>query len=671
MAACCIDGPGDCGAPASTPGAWLRLGIACVLAGQLMVFGLAMNISPPEGAARHVIHACLAAGAIAVFLLAGRPIAVRSWQALRAGRATTEQLFLLGITGAFAVSARASWTGQGAVYYEVVAVLVAIHTLGNLLIARRRRDAAADAQGLRAEFGEATRVGADGRLDRVPVAVLKPGDRVWIAAGAGIPVDGRVLEGRAFVRETPLTGEPFAVVRAEGERVLAGSWAEDAGLLVEAEAVLGARRLDEVLRLVDGARGRASAWQRLADRATGFFLPFVVLVAAGTLAGWWMAAGPDRAVYNALAVIVVACPCALGLATPLGVWAAMDALAWRGIAVTCGSFIERCARARTVVFDKTGTLSTGRLELAETVAAAGQTPAELAALGAAVEKSFAHPVAAAFAPWTGGGAAREVRTIPGVGVEGKVAVAGKERHVRVGNSRLSAEAGGEEGRALVARASAPGPARDLFIEVDKCLAGMFRLREEFHPAAAELPARLAAAGLDVEVLSGDPEAGRLAMRPARVTGGLSARAKADRIAAREAAGERVLFVGDGVNDAAAMGAASASVAVGGGAALAEASAQALIRPGALGALPEAIEVCRGVERVLRGNLVFALVYNTCGMGLAASGHLHPVAASLLMLAASATVTIRALGWSPRFRETLDAGGRPAPAPIPVSSAAPA
>ena len=612
--------------------AWLRIGIGAAVAAQAMVFSLAINLTPAEGAAYWLVHGGLLASALGVLVFLGRDLLGGAVDALRARRVTIDLLFLLTLSGALVGSVLGTLTGSGSVYYEVVAVLVVVHTLGRLAGARSRAAAlrAADAEAEKHE--RCVVIEADGREETRPVAGLRGGERVAVAAGGAICVDGVVAEGRAYVEEAALTGEWRPVPRGPGDRVWAGTRALDGRLVVVAEA--GPRRLDGVLRAVAEARLAPSRFQARADRLMTWWLPVVAGVSAATFIGWW--AGADapwsRALFNAMAVLLVACPCAMGLATPVAVWGGLARLARLGIVARSADFLEALAEVDLVCFDKTGTLST------EALVVCGWTfeptwaarAAELRAAVAAIERGVDHPVARALVAEGGVGGlavAVERRFEPGAGVEGVVEAAGR---VRVGERTFAA--GGAEG---------PEDGKTVWVAVDGVPAARVHLQETWRDGLADTVAGLRGLGLELEVLTGDAQA------PAEVAGvtvraGLTPEEKRSRVAALVAGGRRVLFAGDGVNDAAAMGVATGALALRGGSALARAAAMAVCAGDDLRSLPEAMRVARQVAAGLRANLRFAAGYNLAGMALAAAGWLHPVVAALLMVGSSVWVGARAV-----------------------------
>jgi len=658
MQACCTDLSMECH-PGTDSGrgqalAWTRLGLAALIAGQAMTFDLASNLEGMEGLEKTVLHSILAGSAVVVFLLVGLPLLSESWRQLRRGRIVLEQFFLIGIAGAFAASVHSSLTGIGSVYYEVVTILLAIYTLGNLLASNRRRAALQSADLLRSEHERCFRLSPDGKSEEVPVASVRKGDRVLVNAGAAVSVDGRILQGEAFVSETALTGEPFPVVRRGGDPVLAGSRVLDQRLIVEATADGCDRKLDRLLQSVEQARNLPSMIQREADRLVAWFLPAVLMISVLTFMGWTWYSGWVNGLFNALAVLVVACPCAMGLATPIGLWNALGAFARRGLVARSGSLIENLARVDTVVFDKTGTLSEDALLLVDLTCAPGFDREEVRRWISALQAGSTHPIARAFDTWVGENknAARvsDFKNVPGAGLEAVISDGdGSARVLRMGNKAILA-AGMDAAVLSSALQGREGSVQEIYLTVDDRLAAMAVLRETLRSSSRRAVEQLQAAGFVVEIMTGDKLERVQALGFVEARAGLLPEEKARLIAEMEQRGQRVLFVGDGVNDSAAMANATASLAMGSGADLAREVAAGQLFGNDLEVVPWACRTARSVLRGIRQNLYFAACYNGVGMLLAVSGVLHPVVASILMLVSSVTVTWRAL----RFGEKLQA-----------------
>lgn len=617
-------------------GAWLRIGIGGAVAAQAMVFSLAVNLTPAQGVAYWLVHGGLGASAFAVLIFLGRDLVGQAWAAVRERRVTIDLLFLVTLAGALAGSLVSTLTGTGSIYYEVVAVLVVVHTLGKMLGARSRVSALRAVAETAERYDRALVLAADGRLESKEVATLSGGEKVVVPPGGVICVDGEILEGNSYVEEAAMTGEWRPVARGPGECVWAGTQALDGRLVIAVRAGGGGRRLDAVLAAVKAARLAPSRLQEQADRLIRWFLPVVVGVSVLTFSGWCGAGTWERALFNSMAVLLVACPCAMGLATPVAVWGGLAHLARFGMVARSGDFLDTLARVDTVCFDKTGTLSDAALVVEawefEADWQSEDRRAWLRSAVAAAECGLAHPVARALSAEGAKGPlpSLETRVTAGRGVEARWVEQGIGHVLRVG----------EPDWVLAGSLCPAGAGKKIFVSVDGNYAAKVTLGERWRIGVVETFKQLRSMGIEVEVLTGDAHPPEGLGVPVR--GGLSPAQKQARVEALGREGRTVLFVGDGLNDAAAMGAAAAALAVRSGSELARSAAMATCAGDDLRMLPEAFAVARGVVSGVRGNLRFAAGYNLAGMALAATGWLHPVAAALLMVGSSTAVAVRAL-----------------------------
>jgi len=618
--------------------AWLRIGVGLAVAGQAMVFSLAVNLTPPEGFPYWILHGGLMISAFAVLVFLGGDLIGSALAALRGGRISIDLLFLVTLGGALAGSLTATITRTGSVYYEVVAILVVVHTAGKMLGARSRLAALRAVDSTRERFDRCQVRGADGRIEERVVSELGAGALVVVAPGGAIAVDGEIVTGRGYVQETSMTGEWRPVSRTIGDRVLAGTFSIDGSF--EIRAAGGLRRLDSVLAAVVEARLAPSELQRQADKLVSWFLPVVAAVSLGTFAFWIARAPWDRALFNAMAVLLVACPCAAGLATPVAVWSGMARAAAIGLVARTGDLFDQLARCDVVCLDKTGTLSGEELSVREWRIEQGfQDRGDwLRSAVALVEEGLAHPVGAALRKKCNPLCDKlpgivERRIEPGLGVVAVVEDPDRRSvEIRIGEAKL----GGMAAEGL----GAGNRVVRVFVEGQPAAA--VELEEVWRDGLEDMLVTLPELGVSVEILTGDPAPPVGRFPGAIVRAGLSPADKLARVKALVAEGRRVVFVGDGLNDAAAMSAAGASIAMRGGADLARASATGVFAGGDLRFLPGAIAVARGTLRRIRTNLGFAAAYNGIGMALAASGHLHPVAAALLMVGSSAFVLANTL-----------------------------
>jgi heavy metal translocating P-type ATPase len=615
---------------------WLRIGAGAAVAAQAMVFSLAINLSEIEGWAYVVVHGILIASALGALAFLGGDLVRSAWDSVRERKISIDLLFLVTLLGAFTGSLVSTFTRTGSVYYEVVAILIVVHTCGKMLGARSRVAALRAVDDTREKFEWCDVVQTDGSVSRTKIEELVSGSRVRVAPGGAISVDGKIVSGRGYVQETSMTGEWRPVPRGSGDGVLAGTFSVDGSF--EIVTTGGTRRLDAILEAVSKARLAPSRLQQQADRLMAWFLPLVVGVSVGTFA-WWVSSGPwERALFNAMAVLLVACPCAMGLATPVAVWGGLARLAKFGLVARTGDFLDVLSRVDMLCIDKTGTLSEDTLSVKawRSEPVFHQREAWLRATVASTEQGLAHPIAEALRNETGEGGGLQVdsrRIEPGLGVVADV---------RDSEGVVVNVAVGEWALARNNLTPPPRVGKAIYVFVDGALAATVELEERWRAGLAETFAELRTLGVETEVLSGDPLAVEAVGNFVSVRAGLTPAQKLGRVEELAAARRTVLFVGDGINDAAAMSAAQASIAMRNGADLARASAMAVFVGDDLRFLPRAIRVARAARVSIGTNLFFAAGYNLTGMALAAAGVLHPVAAALLMLGSSLFVSVNAL-----------------------------
>ncbi len=643
-------------------GTGVRLGIGILVVGQSMIFSLALNMHddvPP--AVRTFTQWCIFAGTMLAAVLLGGPLVRAAWGELRHGRLTIETLFLLTMTGALAASLQAQITGRGNIYFEVVSVLLVVYTLGKLIGARTRAAALAGSRAWGDRLCHCRLVDEAGGTRTARVAEVRPGDVVAVYPGEAIAVDGVIREGVGFVSEAIVSGEPFVVVRRPGDRVLAGSSSFDATFRITATAKGTERQVDRLLAAVETARDRPLSLQARADRIGQWLLPLVVFIAVGTFTYWtfFNESGWESGLFNAMSVLLVACPCVIGLATPVVIWSALNRLAERGVIVRSGDAIERLAAIDCVMFDKTGTLTEDRFTLVDIeTTATGADRAKLLGWLSLVQSQSNHPVAKPFAdlPRTFAPGAEPrvllLTAVPGCGVVAELEDANGARHeIKIGTSEFvfGALSGGR-------KPPVPG-ASFVHVAVDDELAAVATVAECLRDSTPQALAHFAQLGLPVEVLTGDAtgRAESLGLPPSR--GGLLPDDKRAAVEDAKANGAKPLFVGDGINDASALALAHVGIALSSGTDLAVSAAALTLYHGDLRALPWAVELSRDAVRAVRRNLYRALCYNLVGMTLAACGVLHPVVAAVLMVVSSLALIFS----STRVGHSLEAsGGRKPP-----------
>ncbi|WP_203071421.1 heavy metal translocating P-type ATPase [Falsiroseomonas ponticola] len=582
------------------------------------------------------------------------------WAALRNRTGNMDLLVSIGTLSAFLMSL---WLlvqhGGGhthALYFEAAVVVIFFVMLGKYLEARAKRGTGAAIRALLdLRPRTARRLDAQGQEQEVPAAALALGDRVVVRPGERIPVDAVIEQGEAGIDESALTGESRPVEKRPGDKAATGTVVLDGRLVLRATAIGADTTLARVAALVAAAQASRAPVQKLVDRVSAIFVPVVIGLAAVTLLAWLlMGAGFEAALLNAVAVLVIACPCALGLATPAAIMAGTGAAARAGILIRDAEAIERAQGISLVAFDKTGTLTEGKPRLASLHPAEGIDPAEALAQAAALQAGSEHPLARAVLAAAGAtpDPATGFRALPGRGVEGTVA----GRRLALGSPRLLSESGADPGPlATTARVEAAQGRSIAWLLDPAAPRALALLSFEDAPkrGAASAVSTLRAMGVEVAMLSGDNQAAaseaaaRLGI--ARVAAEVLPQDKAAHVAAWRREGSRVAMVGDGVNDAPALAAADLGIAMGTGTDVAIAAAGVTLMRGDPGLVPAALDITRRTYRKLKENLSWAFGYNLLGIPLAAAGLLSPPVAGAAMALSSVSVVANALllsRWKP-------------------------
>ena len=617
--------------------------------------------------------------ALPILLYSGWGFFHGAWLAARRGAAEMNTLIALGTGAAWlystvALAAPALFPeGSARPFYETVAVVITLVLLGQGIEARARRRTA---EALRALFDLAPETAErldGGKVETVPVATISPGDLVLVRPGARVPLDGRVTSGESDLNESMLTGESAPALRVPGDEVVGGTINGTGALTVEVTRVGADTLLARIGTMVRRAQATKPPIQRTIDEVARFFVPSVVVVAIATF-GVWMAVGPDPqlsyAMTTAVAVLVIACPCALGLATPISVMIAIGNAARRGVLVRDGQALQRARRVDTVVLDKTGTLTVGRPEVvfAETVGDARE--ADYLAAAASVEARAEHAAARAIVAYAEerGFEWPEVEHFaahPGKGASGFV----EGRRVLVGSPSFAAEAGVDTVplSAQLAEVAAQG-ATPVMVVLDGRARGLLGLADTLRPGARDAVARLRGSGVDVVMLTGDAPAParRVAEQVGiqRVSSRVSPTVKARAIERLQGEGRVVAMVGDGINDAPALAMADVGVAMGSGTDVALQTGDVALLGDSLHGIETLIGVSRATGRNIAQNLVGAFAYNVLGIPIAA-GVLYPSLGVLLspmiagaaMAFSSVTVVANANRLRARGPDSGTRGGR--------------
>jgi Cu+-exporting ATPase len=700
---------------------WRRVAWAMALSAPLALPMLAL----PFG-----VHAMLPAWlqalvATPVQFILGARFYRAGWSALKAGTGNMDLLVAIGTTAGWGLSTWLWLTAHPGhaphLYYEGSAVVIALVLLGKYLEARARRRTTEAIRALQALRPDTARRLEDGHERIVPLASITVGDRVVVLPGERLPVDGMLHEGDTQVDESMLTGEPLPVSRHPGDRLVGGSINGSGRIVLEVGAVGTETVLARIVRMVEDAQAAKAPIQRIVDRVSTVFVPVVLVIAAATLAGWLLAGrGIEPAMVAAIAVLVIACPCALGLATPAAIMAGTGIAARHGVLIKDAQALEIAHRVTVVAFDKTGTLTVGRPVVVDALPAPGTTREALLSLSAALQAGSEHPLAravieaaanqpaaalaavtlsatgpaasapfasapfasapfvsapfasAAFAlaPFTPPPVADAITALPGRGVEGRIGT----RLLRLGSARLLADGGIVPPAALAERAAtlqAAGRSVSWLID-DTAVLGVIAFGDTVKPGAREAVARLAAMGIRSVMISGDnrgaAEAVARELGITTVVAEVLPQDKAGHVKRlrAEAGGGAVAMVGDGINDAPALAAADVGIAMATGTDVAMHTAGITLMRGDPMLVPAAIEISARTVAKIRQNLFWAFAYNVIGIPLAAAGLLSPVLAGAAMAASSVSVMTNALllsRWSPRASHTAATATSDRPATV--------
>jgi heavy metal translocating P-type ATPase len=625
--------------------ALVRLLVAAFLAGNVMVLSFALYFGALSG-----IDAELRRGlrwlALALSLPAlgycALPFWRGAWAGLRRGELTLDVPVVVGATTAFAANLLGTFGEVRDLFMDSPPTIVFLMLLGRTLErgARARASAAVDALAARAPRG-ALRRGPAG-LESVDAGALRRGDRVVVAAGQAFPVDGVLRSGGAEVDESLLSGESLPVARALGEEVRCGALNLAGDVELEVTAPASGGTVARLVGLLERAQAERPSVSRAVDRVAAGFAPAILGIGALTALGSALtgASGLDAAL-RAASVLIVACPCALGLATPAAVSAALGRAAQLGLWFKSGEALERAARVDLALLDKTGTLTSGRLTVTRVSTTSGVSESAALAAAASLAGASRHPIAEALrreaerrgVPCIPAG---ETRSLPGLGLESGARLLGSRALLAARGVALEPELD------AAARADARCGASLCFLVEDGRALGAFALADVPRPEAREALAELAAAGIRTALVSGDHEdAARAAARAvglADVQSAASPEAKVARVRAERARGAHVVFAGDGINDAAALAAADLGFAFAHGSDVTLHAADVVSHSARLTALPQALALGRSAMRRIRENLALALLYNAVAVPLAIAGVLGPFSAALAMSASSLVVT---------------------------------
>lgn len=621
-----------------------RLGLSAFFAMNVMMLSYADYLYPFEEGVGSVINYIMFALATPVVILLGTPILRNSIRGISKLTFNMDTLIVLGTFSAYALSTISTFRGVWKVYFDTVSMLLVLVTVGRFIEASVKASTSNAIKGLLELSPKEATVIKDGAEEKIPAESLKKGDIIKVIPGERFPVDGDVVEGQSSVDESMLTGESKPVFKEKGGSVFSGMANLDGVLLLRVTHVGEEMVLSRLIRLLEEAKRSRAPIERLSDRISSVFIPLTAAISIITFIVWYLKSGIDTALMNSLSVLLISCPCALGIATPMAIWVALGRAAKEGVLIRTGETLEKLSCIKRIFFDKTGTLTKGRMELSSVFSDPNLklSKADFISISASLESVSDHPIGKSLVEFASKGdhslfPISDFKSYPGMGVQGKVGEFDKT--IYIGSERFIEKIGLRLNETIInekTRLESTGKAV-VFCGWGREAKGVLGFSEELREEAGEVISTLRDFEIDVSVITGDNKYSAQAISKVigiQVKSELLPKDKINEIKSSKDKNGLTAMVGDGINDAPALAAADIGIALGCGADITRETADVSLLGNDLRKIPWVLELARKTRRKIKENLFWAFFYNTIGIGLAAAGILKPVVAALAMILSS-------------------------------------
>jgi Cu2+-exporting ATPase/Cu+-exporting ATPase len=618
----------------------LRLGISAFFAMNIMILSFTDYIYPFEGNTATVINYIEMVLAIPVMLLLGLPILKNSLRWISSLTLNMDVLIVMGTFSAFILSVYSTLKGENMVYFDTASMILVLVTVGRLLEANAKAQASNAIKGLLELSPKEAIIIRNGKDERVSIESLREEDIIRVIPGETFPVDGEVIEGQSSVDESMLTGESKPVFKEKGSKVFSGSTNLDGMLIFRVTNVGEEMFFSRFIALLEQARKVRAPMERLADRISSISIPLAIITSALTFLFWFHESGIDSAIMNSLSVLLISCPCALGIATPMAIWVAIGRLAQQGVVVRTGETVEKLSHIKGIFFDKTGTITKSSLNVSSIFIDpdSGLRESEVIPIIASVESSSEHPLGKSFVRFASENGyaippVSDFKAYPGLGAQGKV----NGRTLYTGSEKFMIKMGLMLNTAILDQKKRPESQGKsiVFFGWDKEMKGLIRFSEELREGVIDAMSDLKDQEIDVIMITGDNQDASEA-----ITSSIGVKTKSDLLPEdkiREIESYKkglCAMVGDGINDAPALMAADIGIAIGCSTDITRESADMSLLGNDLKKIPWSLRLAKKTIKKIRENLTWAFCYNVVGIGLAVTGTLKPLVAALIMIISS-------------------------------------